>query len=213
MRELLNTDEYKFVVKTFKETDFTDREVYAHWLAQTYYFVCHSTRLSALASARLPVDDPVGRRMFTHTLEEKGHHMLALKDLEALGKDIKDYPPYGVTNAFYQAQYYKVLFEEPHFLFGQIFMLESLGADCCYWQYEIVRDKFGEKTGQFAKVHGTEDVNHVKKALEVINSLSPEMKSGIRTNFMQACELYYYILQSARGGGYSRLCHGFKKAA
>lgn len=206
MRDLLNSSEYKFVVNYFKSMDFADREVYANWLAQTYYFVCHSTRLSALGASRLSVDDPVGKRMFAHTIEEKGHHMLALKDLEELGKDIKDYQPYGVTNALYQAQYYRVLFEEPHYLLGQIFMLESFAADACPWQYEIVRKSFGEKASRFVKVHAAEDSAHVNKALEVMSQFPPHLQAGLRANFMQACELYFYILHSANGENFSNLC-------
>src|SRR4051794_12951450 len=98
MQKLLSSDEFRFVVDYFQKMDFSNRDVYANWLAQTYYFVSHSVRLSSLAAAKLPVDCPIGQRMAAHTVEEKGHHAVAIKDIEALGKKISDYPPLGVTN-------------------------------------------------------------------------------------------------------------------
>lgn len=213
MHDLLNCKEYRFVIEYFKETPFTVREVYADWLAQTYHFVCHSTRLSALGASKLSVDDPVGKRMAAHAIEEKGHHTLALKDLESLGMNIPDFPPHGVTNAFYQAQYYKVIFEEPHFLLGQIFMLEALAVEVGQWMYKVVKNAHGEKASRFVKVHAFEDAKHVEKALNVMRTFSSQQQAGVRSNFLQACELYYYILRSANGESFVNLCRNSQKAA
>ena len=67
------------------------KEAYADWLAQTYYFVCHSTRLLALAASRFQVDeDAYHLRFLEHLKEEKSHEKLCLTDLKTLGVSIED---------------------------------------------------------------------------------------------------------------------------
>jgi hypothetical protein len=196
MKKLLKSNEYKFVIDYFKSMDFKDKNIYGNWLAQTFYFVSHSVRLSALGGSKLPADSEVGKRMLAHTIEEKGHHTIALKDIAGLGKKIEDFPAFGVTNAFYQAQYYKVLFEHPYHLLGQIFMLEAFSVDVGNWMYGIVKKPHGEDCSRFVSVHTHEDIDHVKKALEVMEKFPPENKRGVEENFYQACELYFSILRS-----------------
>lgn len=196
MRELLNSKEYKHVLNYFNKIDFSDKRIYANWLAQTYYFVSHSVRLSSLGASKLDVDCPIGKRMQAHTSEEKGHHVLARKDIEKLGYKIEDFPAFGVTNAFFQAQYYKVLFEHPYHLLGQIFMLEAFSVDAGPKMWSTVKKSFGDQASHFVRVHANEDVDHVKKALDAIESFPADTKVGVKENFNQACELYYMILKS-----------------
>lgn len=205
MEKLLESKDLKFVVDYFKRMDFSDVDTYANWLAQTYYFVSHSVRLSSLAAASLPVDCPIGKRMAAHTVEEKGHHTVALKDIESLGKTLADYPPFGVTNAFYQSQYYKVMFEHPYHLLGQIFMLEAFAVIVGPWMYDVVKKSHGEKATRFVRIHQHEDQDHVEKALKAMNSYSQEHKAATVANFLQACEMYYQILRSLNEADYSTL--------
>src|SRR5687767_1252839 len=116
--ELTDSANFRFVIDYFRRVDFSKRDIYANWLAQTYYFVSHSVRLSALGASKLDVDHPLSKRMVAHTREETGHHLIAKRDIEALGRKLEDYPQLGVTSAFYQAQYYVVLFEDPAHLIG-----------------------------------------------------------------------------------------------
>jgi uncharacterized ferritin-like protein (DUF455 family) len=205
MNELLKSKEFTYVVEYFKTMDFSNKEIYANWLAQTYYFVSHSVRLSALGASMLPVDTAVGKRMVAHTMEEKGHHTVAAKDLEALGKTVSDYPAFGVTNAFYQSQYYKVMFEHPYHLLGQIFMLEAFSVEIGPWMYEIVKNAHGDKACRFVKIHAHEDVDHVQKALEAIQTFPKENQEGTAANFYQACEMYYNILKSVNECNYQKV--------
>ncbi|WP_413561444.1 iron-containing redox enzyme family protein [Bdellovibrio sp. HCB209] len=205
MNELLKSKEFRFVVDYFKTMDFTNKEVYANWLAQTYYFVSHSVRLSALGAARLPVDSAVGKRMVAHTIEEKGHHTVAEKDIENLGLRLADFPAFGVTNAFYQSQYYKVMFEHPYHLLGQIFMLEAFSVEMGPWMYDIVKNAHGDKACRFVKIHAMEDIDHVEKALAAIQSFPAENQTGTAENFYQACEMYYGILKNINEASYREI--------
>ena len=38
------------VERVMDSADWSDPDIYGNWLAQTYYYVCHSTRLLAAAS-------------------------------------------------------------------------------------------------------------------------------------------------------------------
>jgi uncharacterized ferritin-like protein (DUF455 family) len=198
MKELLKSREFQDVLKYFKELDFEDPNVYANWLAQTYYFVSHSVRLSALGTSKLPVDSDVGKRMLAHTVEEKGHHTVAMKDIEALGMSINDLPAFGVTKAFFQAQYYKVLFEHPYHLLGQIFMLEAFSVEAGPWMYDVVKHAHGDKAIRFVHIHAIDDQDHVAKAMKVMETFAPENRAGVAENFYQACELYKLILRTIK---------------
>ena len=193
---LLESPRFRFVLDYFRTLDFSDPDVYANWLAQTYYFVSHSVRLSALGASRLDVDHPLSKRMVAHTREEAGHHLLAKRDIEALGRDLRDFPQFGVTSAFYQSQYYVVLFEDPAHLLGQILMLEAVSVELGSWMHALVHTRHGEAASRFVKVHAQEDQDHVQKAIAALNAMPAEQQAGVTKNFHQACEMYYLILRS-----------------
>jgi hypothetical protein len=205
MIPLLHSSEYSFVQNYIQTLDFTHRRTYAQWLAQTFHFVSHSVRLSALGASAIDVDHPLARRMVAHTREETGHHNLARNDIRALEMDVADFPPFGVTNAFFQAQYYKVLFEHPAHLLGQILMLEALAADRGSWLLDVVEPVFGKSASRFLELHSREDQEHVAKALAALEELPPDQQEGVKINFRQACELYYLILRSIREQSFAEL--------
>lgn len=196
--ELIESPRFHFVIDYFRTLDFSDADVYANWLAQTYYFVSHSVRLSALGASKLDVDHPLSKRMVAHTREEAGHHILAKRDIEALGRKLEDFPQLGVTSAFYQAQYYVVLFEDPSHLIGQILMLEAVSVELGAWMYDLVLRKHGDAATRFVKVHAAEDQDHVRHAIAAVNALSDTQRKGVEKNFRQACEMYFLILRSIK---------------
>lgn len=196
MSELLHSAKYKFVCEYFKNMNFSNPKVYASWLAQTHYFVKHSVRLSALGAAKCDVDSTLGNRMIAHTMEERGHHTLARKDIEHLGFKVEDFAEMGITKVFYQSQYYRVLFNDPSALLGQIYMLECFAVDVCEWLYNLAKETHGPGACRFVKVHAFEDPDHVEKALAEINQLNDSQKVYVKENFEQACEVYFSILQN-----------------
>jgi thiaminase len=201
MHDLLESPRFRSVLDFFRTLDFENPAVYANWLAQTYHFVSHSVRLSALGASRLDVDDPLSKRMVAHTREEMGHHLLARRDIEALGLDPNAFPQLGVTSAFYQAQYYVVLFEHPAHLVGQILMLEAVSVELGPWLCDIVSKRHGEAASRFVKVHAQEDQDHVRHAIAAVNALPPAQQEGVAKNFAQACEMYFLILRTIKEAG------------
>src|SRR5687768_17384452 len=79
-----------------------DIQIYAQYLAQTYYYVSHSTRLLALSASRFSVShEDLHRRFIAHMVEEKGHHLIAAADLKKLGYDIKLISELPTTKVLY----------------------------------------------------------------------------------------------------------------
>ena len=110
-----------------------NKRAYAEFLAQTYYYICHSTRLLAASAARFSQEDQgMHKRFLLHTDEENSHELLALRDLQKLGFSIKDFPEMAQTRILYEVQYYKVEHCDPAALMGYILALETLaGKDFC----------------------------------------------------------------------------------
>ena len=103
-------------------------QFYAEYLAQTYFFVRHSTRLLALAGARCDAAtrNSLHLRFLKHASEEKNHELVVLKDLMALGYRIEEYNEAASTKALYATQFYNIDYISPESFFGYIFALEGV---------------------------------------------------------------------------------------
>lgn len=174
-------------------TLFQDKEIYAEWLAQTYFFVRHSTSLLGYALPHLKNDKL--RRHFEHHLgEEERHDMLLLKDLEKLGKNIEDYQEMVSTQAFYQSQYYRISFEGGTSLLGYILFLEGLAANWAKDSYENIKDMH-KNSVIFLKVHAEEDPQHLEDALKTILALSAPEQEAIMSNLKYSETIYHQMIQ------------------
>lgn len=142
---------------------------YAQFLAQTYYYVCHSTRLLAASAARFTqVDQNMHRRFLKHTEEENSHELLALRDLQKLGFQIKDFPETIHTKALYEVQYYKVEHIDPASLMGYILALETLAGTDFVWLKEKLTAIYGKECVKFVQVHADEDPDHIENKCRTI---------------------------------------------
>jgi len=177
-------------------------EAYAEYLAQTYYYVCHSTRLLGLAAGRCRIDrDPLHIRFSRHISEERSHERLALSDLRGLGMQLENFPERSITKAFYESQYYKIEHVDPTALFGYILLLEGVAVDVVPEFHQRVVLAHGKNCGNFLRVHMEEDVDHLAKAFAQIEGLPAVQKDNIRTNMAQSADIYIQIIaQAARRG-------------
>lgn len=175
--------------------DWTDRRVYAGWLAQTYYFVRHSSRLLALgaASAKLH-EDTLHRRMVSHLREEMGHDKVAALDIKNLGLSLDDFPELTTTRAFYQNQYYTLQNEPAASFLGWILFLEGVAATLGPKIHKVANETFGEKCSLFIKLHAEEDQDHIKSALEVAMKLTSEEAVFVVANMKQSADLYFRMI-------------------
>lgn len=188
--------EFMTVMENFKTIcaprHFKDREAYAYWLAQTYYFVNHSTPLLGFALPHLKVKG-LQSHFEHHIGEEEKHDLLLIKDLEKMGKKVSDYPEHPMTQAFYQSQYYKIQFEGGTALMGYILFLEGLAVHAGKSVYQEIKD-LHKGSVLFIKVHAEEDPDHLDRAIDVIKSLSPEEQVHILNNLKFAASIYEGIM-------------------
>lgn len=180
------------------EFPWADRQAYGDWLAQTYYYVRHSTRLLATASARFGLDargDALHYRFASHISEEKRHEQLAIHDLKRLGLSIENFPERHSTRLFYEPQYFKIEHEAPSALFGYILPLEAIGPAGGKEVCAKVVAAFGPKCDTFLRVHAEEDEDHIEKALRLIDTVPEGERPYLRRNLEQTAYAYCAMLR------------------
>lgn len=171
---------------------FKDKDVYAEWLAQTYFFVRHSTPLLGFALPHLKNDEL--KRHFEHHLgEEERHDLIALKDIERLGRKINEFQEMNLTKAFYQSQYYRISFENGTSLLGYILLLEGMAVTWGQKMYGEIKDVH-KNSIFFLKVHAEEDPHHLDGAIDTIMRLSLEEQHLILENLRYSDEIYKGML-------------------
>jgi uncharacterized ferritin-like protein (DUF455 family) len=172
-------------------------EAYGDWLAQTYYYVRHSTRLLAASAALFPFDErgnAFHHRFAAHMGEEKKHELLALHDLKALGFTIDRFPELAATRMFYEPQYYKIEHQDPLALFGYILPLEAMSVRKGPWVRERVVESHGTNCVAFLHVHVEDDVDHLEKAFHALEAASEEQRRLIEENLDQTTYGYAAML-------------------
>jgi len=174
---------------------------YADWLAQTYYYVSHSTRLLAASAARFghdELEDRLHHRFAAHMAEEKRHELLALHDVKMVGFTLEDFPERSSTRMFYEPQYYKIEHQDPIALFGYILALEAMSATHGRWTLEQVLTHHGKSCARFLAVHAHDDEDHLAKAFEVLEKIPPDRQRAIETNLRQSTYAYLMMLADVR---------------
>ncbi|HET8935119.1 MAG TPA: iron-containing redox enzyme family protein [Polyangiales bacterium] len=174
------------------------KQAYAAWLAQTYFYVRHSTRLLAAAAARFSLDNRGNAfhvRFGTHIGEEKSHEKLALHDMKQLGANIQSMRELSSTRMFYETQYYKINYVDPFALYGYILMLEATGPVCGGEIVARVTRAHGPKCATFLVLHAEEDVDHVQRALAMVAELDPVTHEIVLQNLHQSATAYRLMLE------------------
>jgi hypothetical protein len=185
----------EFYNKEVPEKLWQDEGFYANWLAQTYYYVSHSTRLILLASAYFDFNyQNLHNRFMDYVKEERNHEKLALNDLKNLKHDIKNIPEFASTSGMYQSQYYWIQHRGAPSFFGYILALEGLAVHSGKKLYEQVNSKFA-KSCSFLKVHIQEDVDHLKQAFSSVESFKPQDLEVMIMNLKQSSRAYVRMIK------------------
>lgn len=185
------------MIKSLHEYPWDNELAYAWFLSQTYYYVCHSTRLLAASAARFSQEDQAfHRRFLKHTDEENSHELLALRDLQKLGYKIEDFPELPQTRTFYEIQYFKIEHYDPAAVMGYILALEAAAGH----EFPAIKNKllglYPKECVKFIQVHADEDPDHVDKALQVVESLDPKRHLMINVNIEQSAIIYTDMLNA-----------------
>lgn len=173
-----------------------DPQIYANWLAQTYYFVRHSVRLLNLSAGLTPFElQFFHQRAQDHAHEEKGHEILAVNDLKSLGYHPSDFSELPVTQALYQCQYYAIQNLHPLAFLGYVLFLEALPTVAGGNLVSFLNEKYGPQALTFVKIHVQEDPIHIQKLIEVIEQLDSRTIEGIKNNLRLSSVLYQSMLK------------------
>lgn len=170
-----------------------DKHIYGDWLAQTYYYVVHSTSLLGYALPYLK-SMKLKRHFEKHLAEESRHDLLVIKDMERLGLSMDQYPEDALTQAFYHSQYFRVQFQGATSILGYILFLEAMACSWGKEAHEQIKD-IHKNSVLFLKVHAEEDPQHVDSAIGAILELSPTEQEVILQNMRYSYEIYSEILQ------------------
>jgi hypothetical protein len=172
-----------------------NKEAYADWLSQTYYFVINSTRILALASARTPMDQySLHNRFIDHAREERGHEILLVRDMAALKKEFHEFPEKASTAALYKTQYYWIEHKSTDAFMGWVVLLEAFAATSGPNILQRVNKAHGEKACFFWKVHAAEDQDHIEKAFKQIALIPNSQQQDTVMNFKHCANYYRSML-------------------
>ncbi|MES2768673.1 MAG: iron-containing redox enzyme family protein [Bdellovibrionota bacterium] len=179
----------------FENFPWEDKKAYGHWLAQTYYFVRHTTCFLALTASRWGVKNRTQQyRALKHLKEESSHDLLLLNDLEAIKDSINNHTERPETQAFYQTQYYWIEHETPAAHWGYAYLLEGLASKKALMAYNRIIKAHGNSTASFLKTHAEEDSTHFEEGLKNLEHLNKYEMDCFRDCLRQAAMLYLQIL-------------------
>lgn len=176
------------IVNSYEYMPWENKEFYASYLAQTFYYVRHSTRMLAISAGRLNYEEQqnLHLRFLKHLGEEANHERLAINDLKALGYTVNDFPELNATRCFYEPQYFKIEHQGPLALMGYILYLEVLAQNICPPLAKKLTGLYGKKAATFLLVHGEEDPHHVDEAQKMLATLDSKTLELITMNLEQS---------------------------
>src|SRR5665213_343962 len=96
-----------------------DANVYANFLSQSYYIASRSTSFLGMCLFHSSKFPEFQARCTEHIAEETGHEKLIMNDLKNL--DHKLHAELPSTMAFYQAQYFRIVAQDPLSFLGYVF--------------------------------------------------------------------------------------------
>lgn len=185
-----------------------DKDIYLSWLAQSYEYALRSTRILALTAAKMPEGHTLlSNRFVAHAAEEKNHDRLLRHDAKSLGADITQVPVLPEAEAFHKSLYFWLYEGKPVSMLGWVLCLEGFAVQCGKQIYPRIVKAHGAQASTFIKVHGEEDEDHIKKALEVCEQLSETETAEVIKSFRLYCKLYeniYSSIVSSKEKGFAR---------
>ncbi len=185
------------ITNSYENMPWDNKEFYANYLAQTFFYVRHSTRMLAISAGRLSYEEhqSLHIRFLKHLGEEANHERLAINDLKALGYSVSDFKELNSTRFFYEPQYFKIEHQNPLALMGYILYLEVLAQNICPPLAKKLQGLYGKKAATFLLVHGEEDPHHVEEAQKLLMSLDAPTLEIITENLIQSSCAFNWMMK------------------
>lgn len=153
---------------------------YLAYLRETYHLVRHTPRMLALGGARLTDDRRQLRNWFLEqAIEENGHDLFCIKDIEHLGADPKvilnTQPGPGAWGLVTQ-NYFMATYGNPIGILGVATATEGLGADFGTRFADLMTKQYAlpSNTSTFLRSHGGFDAKHLEEAVEALELIKSE---------------------------------------
>lgn len=173
------------------------REAYSEWLAQTYFYVRHATRVLAKAAWKCGMEEEfLHKQLLNGINEEKNHEIMAIKDLETLGLNIEDFSENAETSAYYQTLYHLIDVNGPFELLGYFVTLEGLGAIGSEGLYNRILKSHGPDAATFIKVHAHLDSRHFDEGLALLRTLNEKQTEAVKHGLSISTTLYCNLIQA-----------------
>lgn len=172
-----------------------DRWLYANWLAQTFYYTRHATRIISWAAAKTPHSQEwIHLKLIQHIQEEKNHEELAHHDLKNLGFSMEQFPEQASTTAYYSTLFYLLEHVSPMSLFGYFSILEGLAINAGVKLHNYVENQYGKNTATFLKVHCKADVQHFEEDLSILEKFDENELISINKSVELSIDLYKNLM-------------------
>lgn len=172
-----------------------DRWLYANWLAQTFYYTRHATRVISWAAAKTPHSHEwIHLKLIQHIQEEKNHEELANHDLKNLGFSMEQFPEQASTTAYYGTLFYLLEHVSSLSLFGYFSILEGLAINAGVKLNNYVESHYGKNTATFLKVHCKADVKHFEEDLAILEKFDENELAAIEKSVELSINLYKNLM-------------------
>ncbi|RZF21115.1 hypothetical protein DAY19_14140 [Halobacteriovorax vibrionivorans] len=158
------------MIDFFMAANLESREVYANWLAQTYFYTSSSEDILLFCAEKSKKSD-MAKRWLEHADEEAGHENLALGDLKRLGFKIENFIEFEETKLFYQSQFFLAQKYSGESVLGWVLILEAFAASVPKEYIDKLISIHGKPATRFMFIHSNEDVEHVEKAYQAVEKL------------------------------------------
>jgi hypothetical protein len=187
------------VYRDLERFPWTEKRAYASWLAQSYYYVSHTTRLLALAAARLPTEEQkLHLRFLSHLAEEKGHEKLCSNDLKGLGYEPANFPELPQTSALYHSVYYLIEHRDPCAILGYAMILEGISATKIDALVEQLTAQYSKSATSFLRLHCEADKEHTQENKPVLESCNDQQLDVISEEISMIETEYRTMLHGIR---------------
>lgn len=182
-----------------KTVNFEDKIEYGCWLAQTYYFVRHATRVLTKAAARCSfAQEDLHKSLLNSVNEEKNHELLALMDLETLGLKVELFPEFAETSAYYMGLYHLIDELGPEALPGYFIAIEGLAAVGGKDLMARLRASTNRDALKFLKMHVEVDSGHFDEGLSWLGAADFSIVPTIERSLNLSSNLYIAMLKRIR---------------
>ena len=182
--------------EVFERFDWSNRSMYADYLAQIFHYVNEVTRLLSYAASRCSrSEELLHRKMLEGISEERDHEQMAIRDITALGLSIDDFEELEETSSYHQTLYFMIDREGPASLLGYFMPLEGLAAKKLTKSLDKVIDCHTEAAAEFLIEHCRLDVGHFDEGLEFLKHLTEEQLRAVELTLTFSTKLYTKMIE------------------